>query len=103
VSALEATAVLDEAGGALTLFAVNRGADALRSRSVLRDLGGVSVAEHIVLAGDDLDATNTAEAPDRVAPVAGQRRERRGRHAARGAAAALLERAAPDRRALALP
>ena len=68
VSALEATAVLDEAGGALTLFAVNRGADALPLTVTLRDLGGASVAEHIVLAGDDLDATNTAEAPDRVAP-----------------------------------
>ena len=68
VSALEATAVLDEAGGAMTLFAVNRGADALPLTVTLRDLGGASVAEHIVLAGDDLDATNTAEAPDRVAP-----------------------------------
>jgi alpha-N-arabinofuranosidase len=68
VSALEATAVLDEAGGALTLFAVNRGAGALPLEVVLRDLDGVAVAEHLVLAGDDLDATNTAEAPDRVAP-----------------------------------
>ena len=71
VSALEATAVLDEAGGALTLFAVNRGADALPLEVLLRDLGGASVAEHLVLAGDDLDATNTAEAPDRVAPSQG--------------------------------
>src|SRR5215217_1213669 len=68
VSALEATAVLDEAAGALTLFAVNRGADTLPLTVRLRDLGGASLAEHIVLAGDDLDATNTAEAPDRVAP-----------------------------------
>jgi alpha-N-arabinofuranosidase len=68
VSELEATAVLDEAGGALTLFAVNRGAGALPLTVRLRDLGGVSVAEHLVLTGDGLDATNTAEAPDRVAP-----------------------------------
>jgi alpha-N-arabinofuranosidase len=71
VSALEATAVLDEAGGALTLFAVNRGANALPLEVVLRDLDGVSVAEHLVLAGEDLDAANTAEAPDRVAPSQG--------------------------------
>jgi alpha-N-arabinofuranosidase len=71
VSALEATAVLDEARGALTLFAVNRGADPLSLAVTLRDLGGVSVAEHLVLAGEDPDAANTAEAPDRVAPSQG--------------------------------
>src|SRR3954453_4567050 len=71
VSALEATAVLDEAGGALTVFAVNRGGDGLPLAVVLRDLGGGSVAEHGVLAGADLDAANTAEAPDRVAPSQG--------------------------------
>jgi alpha-N-arabinofuranosidase len=38
---------------------------------VLRELDGVQLAEHIVLADDDLDATNTAEQPDRVAPTAG--------------------------------
>jgi alpha-L-arabinofuranosidase len=35
---------------------------------VLRDLDGASVTEHLVLTGEDLDAVNTAEAPDRVAP-----------------------------------
>ena len=35
---------------------------------MLRELDGVEVAEHIVLADDDLDAGNTAEAQDRVAP-----------------------------------
>jgi len=68
VSVLEATAVLDAPAGELTLFAVNRGAAALRLEAVLRELDGVEVAEHIVLADDDLDAGNTAEAPDRVAP-----------------------------------
>ena len=68
VSVLEATAVLDAPAGELTLFAVNRGAAALRLEAVLRELDGVELAEHIVLADDDLDAGNTAEAPDRVAP-----------------------------------
>jgi alpha-N-arabinofuranosidase len=71
VAAIEATAVLDEAGGALTVFAVNRSGAALPLEVVLRELDGVQLAEHIVLADDDLDAVNTAEQPDRVAPTAG--------------------------------
>jgi alpha-N-arabinofuranosidase len=71
VSALEATAVLDEAGGALTLFAVNRGAAPLPVEVLLRDLDGVEVSEHIVLTDSDLDASNTAEQPDRVVPSQG--------------------------------
>ena len=38
---------------------------------VLRDLDGAKMAEHIVLTDPDLDATNTAEQPDRVTPFAG--------------------------------
>ena len=38
---------------------------------MLRDLDGAKVAEHIVLTDADLDATNTAEHPDRVTPSAG--------------------------------
>ena len=98
VAAIEATAVLDEAGGALTVFAVNRSGAALPLEVVLRELDGVQLAEHIVLADDDLDAGNTAEHPDRIAPSAGVRRGRRGRQPARRAAPALLERAAADRR-----
>jgi alpha-L-arabinofuranosidase len=71
VSVLEATAVLDEASGALTLFAVNRGEAALPVEAVLRDLDGVQVADHIVLTDADLDASNTAEQPDRVVPSSG--------------------------------
>ena len=35
---------------------------------MLRELDGVEVAEHLVLADADLAAGNTAEEPDRVAP-----------------------------------
>ena len=38
---------------------------------MLRELDGVALAEHIVLADDDLDAANTAEHPDRVVPAPG--------------------------------
>jgi alpha-L-arabinofuranosidase len=61
---VEATAVLD--GGAVTVFAVNRSERALTLELVLRDLE-LSLAEHIVLDGD-LAASNTAAAPERVAP-----------------------------------
>jgi alpha-N-arabinofuranosidase len=71
VDAVAATAVLDEAGGALTVFAVNRSAGALPLELVLRELDGVELAEHIVLTDDDLDATNTPEHPDRVTPTPG--------------------------------
>jgi alpha-N-arabinofuranosidase len=71
VDAIEATAVLDEAGGALTVFAVNRTGEALPLEVVLRELDGVALAEHIVLSDDDLDASNTAEQPDRVVPAKG--------------------------------
>jgi len=71
VPVLEATAVHDLAAGALTLFAVNRGAQALPLEVVLRDLDGVRLAEHLVLADADVGASNTAERPDRVVPRAG--------------------------------
>jgi alpha-N-arabinofuranosidase len=77
VPVLEATAVHDAAAGALTIFAVNRGAEALTLEAPLRDLGELSLAEHLVLADPDLGAQNTAEQPDRVVPqtVAGARVE----------------------------
>ena len=71
VAALEATAVLDAAGGSLTLFGVNRADAALPIEAVLRDLDGVQVDEHIVLTDRDLAASNTAAQPDRVAPSRG--------------------------------
>jgi alpha-N-arabinofuranosidase len=71
VPGLEATAVHDAEAGTLTVFAVNRLTAPLPLRAVLRDLDGVRVAEHLVLADDDLGACNTAEDPDRVVPRAG--------------------------------
>jgi alpha-N-arabinofuranosidase len=71
VRVLEATAVHDEDAGAVTVFVVNRGAAALPLEVALRDLDGVRVTEHLVLAEDDIDACNTAEQPERVVPRAG--------------------------------
>jgi alpha-L-arabinofuranosidase len=74
VSVLEATAVLGE--DALTVLAVNRGAEPLSLEAPLRDVELASV-EHTVLTGEDLMLSNTAQAPDRVTPavVAGARVE----------------------------
>ncbi len=71
VPGLEATAVHDADAGTLTVFAVNRLTAPLPLRAVLRDLDGVRVAEHLVLADEDPRACNTAEDPDRVVPRAG--------------------------------
>jgi alpha-N-arabinofuranosidase len=68
VSVLEATAVAAE--DAVTLFAVNRAADALPLEAVVRDAGDLAVAEHLVLADDDPYAVNTADDPERVLPRA---------------------------------
>jgi alpha-N-arabinofuranosidase len=62
---LEATAVASADG--VTVFAVNREASPLSLDARLRELAGASVVEHVVLDGD-LGLSNTAAAPDRVAP-----------------------------------
>jgi alpha-L-arabinofuranosidase len=54
--------------GALALFAVNRGDAPLALDASLRELDGVGVYEHVVLADEDLTAANTAESPERVTP-----------------------------------
>ncbi len=64
---VEATAVLN--GDGVTVFAVNRSADAMPLELVVRDLD-LTVAEHLVLDGE-LGASNTAEHPDRVTPRRG--------------------------------
>jgi alpha-N-arabinofuranosidase len=69
VPVLEATAVLGDEG--LTLFAVNRSGEALPVEAVLRELDGVEVAEHLVLAHPDLDAGNSPDEPDAVTVSAG--------------------------------
>ena len=73
VPALDAVAVEDEEGQALTFFAVNRDVDdPLDVEISLRDYLGYSVVEHIVLDHpEDLLAANTVESPKRVAPRAG--------------------------------
>jgi alpha-N-arabinofuranosidase len=86
VPLLEAAATLDEAQGALTLFAVNRGHDEpLALQADLRSLPGYAVGEHLVLEHANPLARNTADKPDEVVPHA------RGDAAVRdGALAALL-------------
>ena len=68
VPVLEATAVHDHGAGALTIFAVNRADRALPLEAVLRELDGARLTDHIVLADDDITASNSAERPDRVVP-----------------------------------
>jgi len=66
---LHATAVIDDETGAVSVFAVNRDqAKELPLEVVLRGLGVSRVAEHLALAGDDPEATNTLDEPDRVTP-----------------------------------
>ncbi|MFK4100692.1 alpha-N-arabinofuranosidase [Streptomyces sp. NPDC019531] len=72
VPLLQATAVVDEETGAVTVFAVNRSqTDALPLEVSLRGLEGLTrVAEHSVLTDADPDARNTLAEPERVAPTA---------------------------------
>jgi len=54
--------------GTLTIFAVNKGAEALPLEIDLRAAGATRVIEHIVLDHADLKAANTAAQPTRVVP-----------------------------------
>lgn len=67
-SILEAAAVQEPTTGGLTVFAVNRGASPLELELVVRDLPGLRLSEHIVLADEDLRAANTELYPERVLP-----------------------------------
>ena len=68
VPALEATAVMDEEKGGLTIFAVNRSTKEPLDLAVdLRGFTPLSVDEHLVLDNPDLKAVNTAEA-EKVKP-----------------------------------
>ena len=71
VGAVDAAAVLDADGTALTLFAVNRIDRPVPLRAALRDLDGLVPSDHLVLRGRRIDASNTADHPDRVRPVRG--------------------------------
>ncbi|MES5823169.1 alpha-N-arabinofuranosidase [Streptomyces sp. RG80] len=69
VPLLHATAVIDDETGEVTVFAVNRSqTDALPLDIDLRGVDAHILAEHLVLADSDPEATNTADRPDRVVP-----------------------------------
>jgi alpha-N-arabinofuranosidase len=66
---LDVAAVRNSDGGHLTLFAVNRHPDEEMEFSV--DFSGFAplrVVEHLMMADSDLQAVNTAAAPDRIVP-----------------------------------
>jgi len=70
---LDATAVRNDAGGRLALFAVNRsrGEDiALEAR--LAGFEDYVVAEHLIMRHDDLKAVNNRGRPDAVVPASGK-------------------------------
>jgi alpha-N-arabinofuranosidase len=70
VSTVDAVVTHDEESGELTVLAVNRDQRAaLPLEAALRGFPpAYRVVEHVVLAEDDADAANTAEAPNRVVP-----------------------------------
>ena len=65
---LDASAVLAEDGSGLSLFCVNRSAETMELELRAAGLEGLVLKERIELANPDLKATNTSQAPDRVAP-----------------------------------
>ena len=68
---LEAVAVLDDAEGTLTVFAVNRSEDAEIALDVFAaGFPALRLASHGVLRSDDRLAVNTAAQPERVVPEA---------------------------------
>jgi alpha-L-arabinofuranosidase len=71
VPLLDAVAVWNEEGEALTVFAVNRDQDAaLQLEGDLRGVAGYRVMEHLVLEHADPLAINTIDRPDEVVPHA---------------------------------
>lgn len=68
IPVLETIATRDD--GTLTIFAVNKGAEALPVEVDLRAIGATRIIEHIVVEHADLKATNTGDQPNRVAPHA---------------------------------
>ena len=69
VSAIDVAATLDEEGGQLVLFLVNRSASEVARTSVrLGSWPDARVAEALVIGGGDPWETNTREHPDRVIP-----------------------------------
>jgi alpha-L-arabinofuranosidase len=69
VPLLDAAATYDEESGALTLFAVNRStSEELTLEATVRAFPGHRVTSATTLAEPDIRTTNTADAPDAVAP-----------------------------------
>lgn len=69
---LEATATMNEADEAMTIFAVNRHqSESLEIEANLGSFPGWKIVEHTVLEHADGSATNTMEHPDTVVPHAG--------------------------------
>jgi alpha-N-arabinofuranosidase len=67
---LKLAAVHDEHAGSLTLFALNRSLDEALPLEVTTDgFAGLALAQALTLHDRDLDAANTADAPERVTPV----------------------------------
>ena len=62
-------AVHDPATGKVAVFALNRSQAPMQFTADLRGLGELAISESFELKHDDLKATNTKQAPDRVAPV----------------------------------
>ncbi|SOC57664.1 alpha-N-arabinofuranosidase [Ornithinimicrobium cerasi] len=69
VPLLDAVATHDADSGRLAVFVVNRHpSEPVSFTSSLRAFGGATLLEAVVLADDDLTATNTQDDPDRVVP-----------------------------------
>lgn len=66
---LDASAVHDSESGYITLFLINRHpTEALETLIELEGFGAAKGCTHTLIQHDDLEATNTADAPDNVAP-----------------------------------
>ena len=62
----------DEAGGTVTLFAVNRhGTETIDVDVSLQGFSGGKVIDHQVMTHSDLEAVNTAKTPNAVVPKKG--------------------------------
>lgn len=68
VPSLDTVATQDPQNGEITIFALNRSIRDLPLRAAL-DEGAWTVQEHVVLADEDLEATNSAAAPGRITPT----------------------------------
>jgi len=66
---VDAVAVVDEAKGTVTVFAVNRNLeDAISVEADIRDFEGYAFTEHVVMDHPDINAANTLAHPNSVVP-----------------------------------